>query len=115
MKNCFDENENLSIISGSYKIPENHPYGDGIVDLVKRMLIIDPNERACINEVNACLEAIQYRRPLPSSTARKGQKVNSSNIKPFWNEDLYNKSNQSSRNIPTYIHTSISQPHSVSF
>ncbi len=114
LKNCFDENENLSIISGSYKIPENHPYGEGIVGLIKRMLIIDPNERACINEVNACLDAIQYRRPLPSSRAHIGQKVSPSNITPFWNEDLYNKSNQSARKIPTYIHTSISQPNSVS-
>ena len=67
------------------------------------MLTIDPNERACINEVNAYLDAIQYRRPLPSSRAHRGKKNSPSNITPFWNEDLYNKSNQSEKKIPTYI------------
>lgn len=65
LRNCFLGDLNTAIVSGKYTIPENHPYGNDIVELIGRMLVVDPSRRACINEVIECLEALKCGRELP--------------------------------------------------
>mmetsp|Transcript_12569 Transcript_12569/g.19467 ORF Transcript_12569/g.19467 Transcript_12569/m.19467 type:complete len:572 (-) Transcript_12569:123-1838(-) len=65
LQNCFEEGSNLAILSRNYKIPENHPYGEGIVELIDRMLTVDCKARADMTEVILCLSAIYSGRPLP--------------------------------------------------
>lgn len=65
MQNCFEENSNLAILSRKYKIPEDNPYGDGLVELIDRMLTVDAKARADMTEVILCLSAIYSKRPLP--------------------------------------------------
>jgi len=65
LKNCFPMNENLAILSGKYNIPTNHPYSASVLELIKRMLVMDPKKRATITEVVECTKAIQAGWPLP--------------------------------------------------
>lgn len=65
LQNCFEEGSNLAIISNNYKIPEDNPYGDGLVELIDRMLTVDCKARADMTEVILCLSAIYSGRPLP--------------------------------------------------
>ena len=75
LQNCFEEGSNLAILSGKYVIPENNPYGDGLVELLERMLCQDSKARADMTEVILCLSAVYSGRPLPprkrSSKAKK--------------------------------------------
>mmetsp|Transcript_28366 Transcript_28366/g.62344 ORF Transcript_28366/g.62344 Transcript_28366/m.62344 type:complete len:537 (-) Transcript_28366:184-1794(-) len=64
-QNCFEEGSNLAILSRKYKIPDDNPYGDGIVELIDRMLTVDVKARADMTEVILCLSAIYSGRPLP--------------------------------------------------
>ena len=52
-------------MSRNYKIPEDNPYGDDLVELIDRMLTVNCKERADMTEVILCLSAIYSRRPLP--------------------------------------------------
>eukprot|EP00591_Stephanopyxis_turris_P007220 CAMPEP_0195530648 /NCGR_PEP_ID=MMETSP0794_2-20130614/33628_1 /TAXON_ID=515487 /ORGANISM="Stephanopyxis turris, Strain CCMP 815" /LENGTH=663 /DNA_ID=CAMNT_0040662203 /DNA_START=52 /DNA_END=2043 /DNA_ORIENTATION=+ len=72
LRNIFDENANLAILSGNYEIPPEHQYSDNVIELIKRMLVVDPSERACINEVLECLQALKVDKALPS----RAQKIN---------------------------------------
>lgn len=65
LQNCFEEGSNLAIISRKYKIPDDNPYGDGLVELIDRMLTVDDKERSDMTEVILCLSAIYSGRPLP--------------------------------------------------
>ena len=65
LRDCFEEGSNLAILSRKYKIPEDNTYGDGIVDLIDRMLTVDYKERADMSEVIMCLSALYSGRPLP--------------------------------------------------
>lgn len=65
LRDCFEEGSNLAILSRKYKIPEDNPYGDGLVDLIDRMLALDCKERADMSEVIMCLSALYSNRPLP--------------------------------------------------
>eukprot|EP00544_Gedaniella_sp_CCMP2646_P012627 CAMPEP_0202485620 /NCGR_PEP_ID=MMETSP1361-20130828/4422_1 /ASSEMBLY_ACC=CAM_ASM_000849 /TAXON_ID=210615 /ORGANISM="Staurosira complex sp., Strain CCMP2646" /LENGTH=623 /DNA_ID=CAMNT_0049114575 /DNA_START=148 /DNA_END=2020 /DNA_ORIENTATION=+ len=65
LQNCFEEGSNLAIISNNYKIPEDNPYGPGLVELIDRMLTVDCKARADMTEVILCLSAIYSGRPLP--------------------------------------------------
>lgn len=65
LQNCFEEGSNLAIISRKYTIPDDNPYGDGLVDLLDRMLTVDPKLRADMTEVILCLSAVYSGRPLP--------------------------------------------------
>ena len=47
------------------KIPEDNPYGEGLVELIDRMLTVDCKARADMTEVILCLSAIYSGRPLP--------------------------------------------------
>jgi serine/threonine protein kinase len=65
---CFEEGSNLAILSCKYKIPANNPYGDGLVDLLDRMLTLNYKDRATMSEVIMCLSALYSNRPLPKRT-----------------------------------------------
>lgn len=69
LRNIFDQNSNLAILKGTYVIPEEHPYGPDLVELIHRMLVVDPTQRAGINEVKSCLEALRSDRALPARVA----------------------------------------------
>ncbi|KAL7503694.1 hypothetical protein ACHAXN_001449 [Cyclotella atomus] len=75
LKDCFEEGSNLAILSNKYKIPEDNPYGEGIVDLIDRMLTVDYKERADMSEVIMCLSAIYSGRELPKRKRREKKKV----------------------------------------
>jgi hypothetical protein len=65
LQNCFEEGSNLAILSRKYTIPDDNPYGDGLVELLDRMLTVDPKARADMTEVILCLSAVYSGRPLP--------------------------------------------------
>ena len=71
LKDCFEEGSNLAILSRKYKIPEDNPYGEGIVDLIDRMLTVDYKERADMSEVIMCLSALYSNRELPKRKRRE--------------------------------------------
>mmetsp|Transcript_5872 Transcript_5872/g.8530 ORF Transcript_5872/g.8530 Transcript_5872/m.8530 type:complete len:344 (+) Transcript_5872:1412-2443(+) len=64
-QNCFEEGSNLAILSRNYRIPDDNPYGDGLVELIDRMLTLNHKERADMTEVILCLSAIYSGKPLP--------------------------------------------------
>lgn len=65
LQNCFEEGSNLAILSRKYKIPEDNPYGDGLVELLDRMLTVDAKARSDMTEVILCLSAVYSGRQLP--------------------------------------------------
>ena len=65
LKNCFEEGSNLAILSGNYKIPRGNPYGDGLVQMIGRMLQPDADLRADMTEVIKCLSSVYSGKPLP--------------------------------------------------
>jgi hypothetical protein len=65
LQNCFEEGSNLAILSRKYTIPEDNPYGEGLVELLDRMLTVDSKARADMTEVILCLSAVYSGRPLP--------------------------------------------------
>lgn len=65
LQNCFEEGSNLAILSGKYTIPDDNPYGEGLVELLDRMLTSDSKARADMTEVILCLSAVYSGRPLP--------------------------------------------------
>lgn len=70
LRDCFEEGSNLAILSRKYKVPEDNPYGEGIVELIDRMLTVDYKERADMSEVIMCLSALYSGRPLPKRKKR---------------------------------------------
>lgn len=73
LKNCFEEGSNLAILSRNYKIPDDNPYGDGMSELIDRMLTEDSKARADMTEVILCLSAVYSGRPLPPRKERKSK------------------------------------------
>jgi hypothetical protein len=73
LQNCFEEGSNLAILSRKYTIPEDNPYGEGLVELLDRMLTVDSKARADMTEVILCLSAVYSGRPLPPR--KKSSKV----------------------------------------
>merc|ERR1719183_504223 len=74
LQNCFEEGSNLAILSRKYKIPDDNPYGDGLVELIDRMLTVDSKARADMTEVILCLSAVYSGRTLPPRKERKESK-----------------------------------------
>ncbi len=74
LRNCFEEGSNLAILSRNYSIPEDNPYGDGLVELIDRMLTVDYKARADMTEVILCLSAVYSGRPLPPRKKAKSSK-----------------------------------------
>jgi serine/threonine protein kinase len=76
LQNCFEEGSNLAILSRKYTIPEDNPYGEGLVELLDRMLCVDSKARADMTEVILCLSAVYSGRPLPPrKRSSKGPKT----------------------------------------
>jgi serine/threonine protein kinase len=73
LKNCFEEGSNLAILSRNYKIPDDNPYGEGLAELIDRMLTDDSKARADMTEVILCLSAVYSGRPLPPRKERKSK------------------------------------------
>lgn len=73
LQNCFEEGSNLAILSRKYKIPDDNPYGEGMVELLDRMLTIDSKARADMTEVILCLSAVYSNRPLPPRKERQSK------------------------------------------
>lgn len=84
LQNCFEEGSNLAILSGKYTIPDDNPYGDGLVELLDRMLTSDSKVRADMTEVILCLSAVYSGRPLPPrkkpSRASKAESQDNDNV-----------------------------------
>ena len=74
LQNCFEEGSNLAILSRKYKIPDDNPYGDGLVELLDRMLTVDSKARADMTEVILCLSAVYSNRSLPPRKDRSKKK-----------------------------------------
>lgn len=74
LQNCFEEGSNLAILSRKFKIPDDNPYGDGLVELIDRMLTVDSKARADMTEVILCLSAVYSGRPLPPRKERSSKK-----------------------------------------
>ncbi|KAL7573786.1 hypothetical protein ACA910_007815 [Epithemia clementina (nom. ined.)] len=74
LQNCFEEGSNLAILSRKYKIPDDNPYGDGLVELLDRMLTVDSKARADMTEVILCLSAVYSGRSLPPRKDRSKKK-----------------------------------------
>jgi serine/threonine protein kinase len=76
LQNCFEEGSNLAILSRKYKIPDDNPYGEGLVELIDRMLTVDSKARADMTEVILCLSSLYSGRPLPprKERAKKSEK-----------------------------------------
>ena len=83
LQNCFEEGSNLAILSRNYKIPEDNPYGEGLVELIDRMLTVDSKARSDMTEVILCLSAIYSGRELPprkkSSKSKKDDEPSAEN------------------------------------
>ena len=73
LKNCFEEGSNLAILSRNYKIPDDNPYGDGLVELIDRMLAEDSKARADMTEVILCLSAVYSGKTLPPRKEKKSK------------------------------------------
>ena len=74
LQNCFEEGSNLAILSNNYKIPDDNPYGEGLVELIDRMLTVDVKARCDMTEVILCLSAVYSGRPLPERQVPKSSK-----------------------------------------
>ena len=75
LRNCFEENSNLAILTGEYTIPSSHPFPRELIELLSRMLCMDPNQRASIDEVLECLDAIKNREALPPRVSKRGRGI----------------------------------------
>jgi serine/threonine protein kinase len=78
LQNCFEEGSNLAILNCAYKVPDDNPYGDGLVELLDRMLTVDHKDRADMTEVILCLSAVYSGRPLPPRKEREKKEKSSS-------------------------------------
>lgn len=91
-QNCFEEGSNLAILNRAYKIPEDNPYGEGLVELIDRMLKVDSKARADMTEVILCLSAIYSDKPLPPR--KRAQKKEKSEAKSEEPVGSYNTTSQ---------------------
>eukprot|EP00587_Corethron_hystrix_P003474 CAMPEP_0113309568 /NCGR_PEP_ID=MMETSP0010_2-20120614/7557_1 /TAXON_ID=216773 ORGANISM="Corethron hystrix, Strain 308" /NCGR_SAMPLE_ID=MMETSP0010_2 /ASSEMBLY_ACC=CAM_ASM_000155 /LENGTH=857 /DNA_ID=CAMNT_0000164841 /DNA_START=202 /DNA_END=2779 /DNA_ORIENTATION=- /assembly_acc=CAM_ASM_000155 len=74
--NCFEESSNLAIINANYKIPQDNSYGPQLVELIGRMLVVNPVERADMTEVIMCLSCLFSKNPLPKRKVSNVVKIN---------------------------------------
>lgn len=71
LRNCFEENSNLAILSGSYSIPADHDFAPEMLELISRMICMDANQRASIGEILECLDAMKNGEHLPPRKLNK--------------------------------------------
>jgi hypothetical protein len=96
LQNCFEEGSNLAILSRKYTIPDDNPYGDGLVELLDRMLTIDPKARADMTEVILCLSAVYSGRSLPPR-----KKPSRSSTRAEAKEEIKHKDTESKKEAST--------------
>jgi hypothetical protein len=58
MKDCFQDASKLEILTGAYQIPNGHPYGNDVLDLVSRMLEPNAEKRPDIHEVISFVDVV---------------------------------------------------------
>ncbi|VEU45141.1 unnamed protein product [Pseudo-nitzschia multistriata] len=97
LQNCFEEGSNLAILSRNYTIPDDNPYGDGLVELIDRMLTVDYKARADMTEVILCLSAVYSGRPLPprkksTRSSKSDEKEQNKNPEETTKKDTQNDS-----------------------
>lgn len=80
LQNCFEEGSNLAILSRKYKIPDDNPYGEGLVELLDRMLSVDCKLRSDMTEVILCLSAVYSGRPLPARKKSSSKSRSSTSV-----------------------------------
>ena len=101
LQNCFEEGSNLAILSRKYTIPEDNPYGDGLVELLDRMLTVDSKQRADMTEVILCLSAVYSGRELPPRKKQSKVKSDSAHGDDSKKDDKSKKDEKAER-IGTY-------------
>lgn len=99
-KNCFEEGSNLAILSRKYTIPDDNPYGEGLIELIDRMLTMDYKARADMTEVILCLSAVYSGRPLPPR--KKHKRPTKSDDKSNTNIENSEKETQNDTRIGKY-------------
>ena len=52
----------LACTSGNLHIPQDNPYQQGLIDLIKSMLTVDPQQRPFIEDVIRSLESLRASR-----------------------------------------------------
>lgn len=110
-QNCFEEGSNLAILSKNYKIPQSNPYGEGLADLIDRMITIDFEERANMTEVIMCLSALYSKKALPPRRKKEQNKTpeqgsNPSDKNPNNNVSDYDNKQSHPSNSESTIHSS---------
>jgi len=70
LKDCFQEDSRLNILKGKYEIPEGHPYSKDVLDLLARLLCVDPDKRPDIHEVISCIDALASGKVLPPKQSK---------------------------------------------
>jgi serine/threonine protein kinase len=94
LQNCFEEGSNLAILSRKYRIPDDNPYGEGLVELIDRMLTTDSKERADMTEVILCLSAVYSGRDLPPRRERKKEKEKKEEVRAKENAGTFRTDGQ---------------------
>ena len=51
LQNAFEDGNKLAIINGNYAIPDDSPYSSKISELIRYMLVLDPDERPSVFDV----------------------------------------------------------------
>lgn len=64
-KDCFGKDSRQNILKGQYEIPAGHPYSQDVLDLLARMLTVEPGRRPTIHEVISCVDALASGKSLP--------------------------------------------------
>jgi len=80
LKQPFQNESPLAIINCRYTIPDHHGFSEGLVDLLRRMLVTDISSRPTSTQVREWVELLQNGMPLPpistaSSSNAKEQPV----------------------------------------
>lgn len=114
-QNCFEEGSNLAILSKNYKIPQSNPYGEGLADLIDRMITIDFEERANMTEVIMCLSALYSKKALPPRRKKEQNKTPEQGSNPSdknSNNNLSDYDNKQQSKLPSHPPNSESTIHS---
>lgn len=69
-KDCFQKDGRLNILKGKYDIPSGHPYSQDVLDLLARLLTVEPEKRPGIHDVISCIDALASGKSLPPKRSR---------------------------------------------
>jgi hypothetical protein len=65
LTDCFKGHNKGDLVRGVFLIPANHPFERKVMDVLARMLTVNSQQRATIEEVLACIESLKEGKPLP--------------------------------------------------